>query len=284
MELLQLRYFMESAQNGSFAATAEKYMVPATSVSAAVRRLEQELGCRLFDRTSNRIALNENGKRMLQAVEASFAQLDGAASALSAQEDTREIRMLVRSLRSDITETIVAFRNLHPHIRFRTAFDPADSHAEQYDIIIDRDSAVYPGCRQFQLRRMRLRLKAAADSPLCGQQLTMAQLQNEEFISLGEQSNMTAILRAACRRAGFTPQIAVSSNDLRCYDNLVAAGIGIGLERQRPAGQQDSRTAYLDITDFDEEYVVCVYYKESAAYGNVAEFLRFLQETAQKGE
>ena len=40
MELLQLRYFMESAQRGSFAATAEQYLVPATSVSAAVRRLE----------------------------------------------------------------------------------------------------------------------------------------------------------------------------------------------------------------------------------------------------
>ena len=66
MELLQLRYFMESAQRGSFAATAEQYIVPATSVSAAVRRLEQELGCQLFDRTSNRITLNENGVRLLQ--------------------------------------------------------------------------------------------------------------------------------------------------------------------------------------------------------------------------
>ena len=40
MELLQLRYFFESAKNENFAKTAEKYMVPASSVSASVKRLE----------------------------------------------------------------------------------------------------------------------------------------------------------------------------------------------------------------------------------------------------
>ena len=278
MELLQLRYFMESAQRGSFAATAEHYLVPATSVSAAVRRLEQELGCQLFDRTSNRIALNENGARLLQTLESVFSQLDSTTGALSQQEDTREIRMLVRAMRSDITDRIVAFRALHPQIRFRTVFDFATDNAETYDIIIDRQGTSYPGCRSFPLYRMQLRLKATASSPLCGRQLTMTQLRGEDFISLGEQSNMTAILRAACRRAGFTPQIAVSSNDIKCYDKLVAAGIGIGLERQRAPEEQDKGTAYLDVTDFDEEYVVCAYYREGAAYGNIEKFLTFLQE------
>ena len=69
MELLQLRYFQESAVNGSFAKTAEAHSVPATSVSAAVKRLEKELGCSLFDRTCNRIQLNENGKLFLKTVE-----------------------------------------------------------------------------------------------------------------------------------------------------------------------------------------------------------------------
>ena len=161
-------------------------------------------------------------------------------------------------------------------------FDFAVRSDEDYDIIIDQEGASHPGCRSFELYRMQLRLKAAADHPLCGKQLTMAQLQREDFISLGDESNMTAILRRACRRAGFTPNIAVSSNDIRCYDKLVAAGIGIGLERQRTVPGSGGLTAYLDVADFTEEYVVCVYYRESAAYGNVAEFLQFLQEkTAQ---
>ena len=52
MELLQLRYFFDSAKNEHFAKTAEKYWVPASSVSASIKRLEEELGCKLFDRQS----------------------------------------------------------------------------------------------------------------------------------------------------------------------------------------------------------------------------------------
>ena len=66
MELLQLRYFYESAMAESFSKAAEKYMVPASSVSASVRRLEQELGMELFSRTGNRVLLNEKGREFLR--------------------------------------------------------------------------------------------------------------------------------------------------------------------------------------------------------------------------
>jgi hypothetical protein len=48
MEFLQLRYFYENAKNKSFALTAKKHMVPTSSVSAAIKRLETELGTKLY--------------------------------------------------------------------------------------------------------------------------------------------------------------------------------------------------------------------------------------------
>ncbi|MBR2720533.1 MAG: LysR family transcriptional regulator, partial [Lentisphaeria bacterium] len=41
LDILQLRYFYDSANYLSISKTAEKYGVPATSVSASIRRLEQ---------------------------------------------------------------------------------------------------------------------------------------------------------------------------------------------------------------------------------------------------
>ena len=76
MEMLQLRYFFESAKCESFAKTAEKYVVPTTSVSAAVKRLEKELGCELFERLPNRILLNEDGHRLLQSLYIVFGELE----------------------------------------------------------------------------------------------------------------------------------------------------------------------------------------------------------------
>jgi LysR family transcriptional repressor of citA len=82
MEFLQLRYFLDSAHTQSLAKTAKKHMVPASSVSAAIKRLEEELGCSLFDRTANRITLNENGRRLQLSLVRMFRELDGALDAL----------------------------------------------------------------------------------------------------------------------------------------------------------------------------------------------------------
>ena len=62
MELLQLKYFCDAAQTENFSKTAEKFMVPVSSVSQSIKRLETELGNPLFARTKNRIQLNSTGK------------------------------------------------------------------------------------------------------------------------------------------------------------------------------------------------------------------------------
>ena len=100
MELLQLRYFYESAKTENFTHTAQKFQVPTTSVSASVKRLEKELGCRLFDRVANKIVLNANGRLMQQKLCTIFRELDGVTQAISEVTDIpREIKLLVRGMR-----------------------------------------------------------------------------------------------------------------------------------------------------------------------------------------
>ena len=68
MELLQLRYFYECACYESISKTAERYMVPPSSVSVSIKRLEKELGCELFERKSNRLVLNKKGRKLQNAL------------------------------------------------------------------------------------------------------------------------------------------------------------------------------------------------------------------------
>ena len=101
MELLQLRYFYESACAGSITKTAERFMVPPSSVSLSIKRLEKELGCALFDRTGNRIRLNENGRVLKKALQTAFGALDEAVVKLGDQKPGggEDIYLLVRSER-----------------------------------------------------------------------------------------------------------------------------------------------------------------------------------------
>ena len=279
MELLQLRYFYESAITESFAQTAEKYMVPATSVSAAVKRLEKELGCPLFDRSANRIRLNGNGRRLQKSLCLVFSELDAACDALrTPQIDTREIKMLVRAARSQVTEGIISFREMHPEIAFRTVLDFSERELSKYDVIVDAASDAYTGFDRFELLSMRIRVMAACDHPLLERALPFSRLAAEPFISWGEDSNMHRLLTDACNVAGFSPRIAVETADKACYERLIASGVGVGLGR----GDAPPRgCAYLPISDFDERYTVYVYYKPDACFGNVALFLDFLQNTAK---
>ena len=86
MELLQLRYFLESSKNESFAKTAEMFMVPPSSVSSSVKRLEDEIGCNLFDRYANRILLNENGRKFQKNICSIFEELENAGYSQNHQE------------------------------------------------------------------------------------------------------------------------------------------------------------------------------------------------------
>ena len=279
MELLQLRYFFESAQNENFTKTAKKYMVPTSSVSASVRRLETELGCKLFDRSSTRIILNNNGKRLRQSLYSVFAELDGAFEDLSVPDaDNREIKILVRAMRSAITDYIIEYSKKYSHIAFQTVFDFGETELEKYDIIIDEKRDNLPDYESFELFNMNIRMKVSSNSLLLKEKLRLKQLQDRPFVSMGENSNMQRILNNACKRAGFMPHIVAQINDIRCYEKLIASGIGIGLGREN---SEDRGISYLDVSDFDERYVVHAYFKSQNNYGNVMKFLEFLKKRAQ---
>ncbi len=278
MEMLQLRYFFESAKNQSFKKTAEKYMVPQTSVSASVKRLEKELKKDLFERTSNRIILNENGKILFQALEEIFSKLDEAASMISASSDKRDIKMLVCAIRFAVTQKIIDYKATHPHTSFETSFDFDEMDFSDYDIIVDERSDKYSLYESIELFKANIKLYVSKDHHLYGKKLTLAELKNEPFICIGTNNSLTRCLTSTCKRVGFTPRFALKSNDLGCMKKCIDAGMGIGITRLSLGQKPKKDVCYLDVSDFCETQTICVYYKKSAAYGNVLDFLNFLTE------
>ena len=65
MQTDYLRYFIDVAMFGSMNAAAKKNFMSAQGVSRAISALESELGCTLFQRESNKVALTRYGERLL---------------------------------------------------------------------------------------------------------------------------------------------------------------------------------------------------------------------------
>ena len=82
MELQQLKYFKTVAQTGKISGAAEALFISAPALSTSIARLEKELGVQLFDRTNNRISLNERGQILLKYTNQIFSSLEQAKSEL----------------------------------------------------------------------------------------------------------------------------------------------------------------------------------------------------------
>ncbi|WP_230969760.1 LysR family transcriptional regulator [Nitrogeniibacter aestuarii] len=93
MNLSQLRFACAVARAGSFTAAAAECCVTQPTLSNAIAQLEQELGVRLFERTTRRVGLTAHGEKLLPAME----------EVLRAQQSlTRQARELLGPARETI--------------------------------------------------------------------------------------------------------------------------------------------------------------------------------------
>src|SRR5665811_2394619 len=65
MELFQLRYFITIAETQSFTQAAHRLHLSQPALSHQIKQLENELGARLFNRTSRRVDLTQDGRAFL---------------------------------------------------------------------------------------------------------------------------------------------------------------------------------------------------------------------------
>ena len=142
MELKQLTLFVEVTQKGSFASVARDRDMDPSSVSRAISLLEHELGFRLFQRTTRRLALTEAGEHYLEQIQLPLDELeqarDRARSAGGEPTGTLRLTASVAFGQTLLVGLLPRFQEAFPQLRLELLLSDArlDLIAERIDLAI----------------------------------------------------------------------------------------------------------------------------------------------------
>ncbi|MBL9173924.1 MAG: LysR family transcriptional regulator, partial [Verrucomicrobiales bacterium] len=104
MEMHQVRYVIAVARTGSFSRAAEQCHVAQPSISQQIRKLEEELGERLFDRMKREVRLTPAGEAFLPRALRILEEVEGA------RREARDQKGLLRgTLRLGVLPTIAPY-------------------------------------------------------------------------------------------------------------------------------------------------------------------------------
>lgn len=147
-EFAQLSAFLEVAETGGFARAAARLAITPSAVSQSIRRLEDRLGVRLFNRTTRSVSMTEAGRLLKSSLLPAMSALRDATQVVEPLAGT--VRGLVRLTASRVaTELILqprlpAFRLLYPEVSLEISVEDrsVDLVQARFDVGIRRGELV----------------------------------------------------------------------------------------------------------------------------------------------
>jgi len=122
MELSQLEVFLAVARERRFSRAAEKLYRTQSAVSQTIRKLEDELGEALFDRSSREGVLTDAGKVLHDYAEKLINLRSEAAESLSELRELQKGKLVIAANEFTVLyllPVLAEFRRLHPMIKIK---------------------------------------------------------------------------------------------------------------------------------------------------------------------
>src|SRR6266545_5539094 len=221
MEIHQLRYFCAAAHHGTFTRAALAQRVAQPSLSQQIRKLEDELGGRLFDRMSKCVRLTAFGKAFLPKAEQILRDL-GDAKAEILEMAGKEKGELVIGVIPTITpyflpRVLASFSREHSSIVVKVVEDITPSLLDRLQAgTIDMAIVALPvpgeKIRCVELFREAMYAVLPEKHPHAHRStIKLNELEDEPFLLLKEGHCFRETTIAACRKATVKPNVVFES-------------------------------------------------------------------------
>lgn len=261
ISLQQLRMLREVAARGTIAAAAEALAYTPSAVSQQLAGLERATGVAVLERIGRNVRLTDAGRELVRHAESLLAGMEAAQVAMErvATDVRGELMMTVyESVAGTLLSPLLAkLAAGHPDLRLRTRqLDPdvaidALAHGD-IDLAFAIDYPHAPAPRRDDVVRFDLiddafHLVVPECDPLRGPVVELREVRDRPFVASPPALTCGRCVVAACRDAGFEPDIVHQLDDYPTTLDLIAAGQGVALVPELGLCNLDARIRVLDL-------------------------------------
>jgi DNA-binding transcriptional LysR family regulator len=240
MQIARLEGFYWVARTGGYAAAARAFPYPLTqpAVFQQVRKLEDELGVRLFERVGKaEVRLTAAGRQLYEHAAPFFEQLPAVERALKSATPAREVRLAAEALilQQLLPGWIRLLQRREPELRVDVrelaAPDPEVVRSGEVDLAVAYFPGPLPdGLASRPVATLSSFLVLPAGSELTRRaRLGLRELTGETFVTYNPGTIHHELQRRALARSGAAPTRFLSASTTEAILGLVAAGVGCSL-------------------------------------------------------
>ena len=281
MDLSELRVFLKVASERSFSRAAMKLHRTQPAVSQSIKRIEEALGERLFDRTTKDATLTEAGRLLHEYADRLVRLADEAQAAVKDLKDLRRGRVLIGANEASvhaILPLIAKFREAHPLVHVEVRRVPARQIGAEvaqgtldFGVLTFQPSEV--GLKSVTLGQDELVMLVHPSHPLANaKSVTLAECARQTVIAHNDPSHVRERVLRQFQQQGIPANILISLPSLEGIKRAVAMQLGVAVLPRRCAEPEIARgeLVALNIPDVRFKRQVRVVYRRAGHRSHAA--------------
>lgn len=242
MDTRQLRHFVALAETLNYHQAAERLHISQPPLSASIRKLEEQLGVQLFERTRRGTSLTTAGQAALEDARRALFYTEqfgrNAAAAARGEAGTLKVGFIGSATYALMPQLMPIFRERYPDVQLvltesttRQLLDDIE-HGH-----VDAGLLRFPVGRATTARILPVERDVfvaalPAQHPLARKtRLSLSALREEPFVLYGATAvpGLHTMALLACQRAGFMPKVQQEAVQVQTVVSLVESGLGVAL-------------------------------------------------------
>ncbi len=295
MEFRPVRAFVEVVRQGGFSQAARTVHATQSTVSKAVRQLEETLGMPLLDRIGHRSVLTAAGEVVYRRGLKLLADRDDLLAELDAVRGLKRgtLRLGLPPVGSStlFAPLFASYRQRYPGIEVRLVEHGSNQLLDDLRAgEIDFAGALLPTADDFEsqsIRREPLVALLPVSHPLAKRRkLSLAELRDTPFVLFERGFALHRVVMEASRQAGFEPRVVAVSSQIDFIIELVAARLGVAfLPRMIAVSAHHPAVRVVKLEDPDTEWHMALIWRRGAWLSGAAQaWLALVREMSETSE